>query len=159
MICFYTGCVRKNEWISQGNKIGKASSNPNFIVAIRFANTCSLFVEYNIIHMMSLASDTGVEEFSEVIHHSRGHIWWNRRDFFSNRCLQLVQCMWSMFINFRLQMAPKEEIAARNECGRLVEWRSQTLHFSKTSLRRIHAVHPRRNGRLKSTHSFWRTLY
>jgi hypothetical protein len=70
----YTGCVRKNGWISQGNKIGKASSNPNFIATIRFANTCSLFVEYNIIHMTSLAFDTDVEAFSEVIHHSRSYV-------------------------------------------------------------------------------------
>jgi hypothetical protein len=82
-------CVIKNGWISQGNKICKASSNPNFIVSLRFTSTCSLFVEYNI-HMKSLASDTDVEVFSEVIHHSRCHIWWNRRHFFSNRCLQLV---------------------------------------------------------------------
>jgi hypothetical protein len=31
-------------------------------------------VEYNI-HMKSLASDTDVEAFSEVIHRSRCHIW------------------------------------------------------------------------------------
>jgi hypothetical protein len=36
----YTGCVRKNGWISQGNKIGKTSSNPNIIVTIRFASPC-----------------------------------------------------------------------------------------------------------------------
>ena len=54
-------------------------------------------VEYNILHMMSLGIDTGVETPSEV-HHSHGHRWCYLLDFFPNRRLQLNQITWTMFV-------------------------------------------------------------
>ncbi|KAJ4446949.1 hypothetical protein ANN_13651 [Periplaneta americana] len=50
-----------------------------------------LFMENNIIHMMSLAFNTGIEAFSDVRHHFHSHSWCNCHDFFTNRCLQFVQ--------------------------------------------------------------------
>ncbi|KAJ4446544.1 hypothetical protein ANN_13240 [Periplaneta americana] len=36
----------------------------------------------------------GIEAFSEVRRHFHSHSWWDCRDFFTNRRLQFVQCMW-----------------------------------------------------------------
>ncbi|KAJ4445340.1 hypothetical protein ANN_07145 [Periplaneta americana] len=47
-------------------------------------------------------------------YHFHRHSWCNCHDFFTNRCLQFVQCMWSMFTNLRLQMVPKKEVASDN---------------------------------------------
>ncbi|KAJ4434428.1 hypothetical protein ANN_22990 [Periplaneta americana] len=74
-----------------GQENCKDSSNQKFIVINRFTNTCSLFTVYNIIHMMSLAFDTGIEAFSEVRRNFRSHSWWDYRNFFTNRRLQFVQ--------------------------------------------------------------------
>ncbi|KAJ4443615.1 hypothetical protein ANN_05289 [Periplaneta americana] len=87
--------VRQKERMDfTGQENCKDSSNQNFIVIGRFTNTCSLFMVYNIIHMMSLAFDTGIEALSEVRRHFHSHSWWDCRDFFTNRPLQFIQCMW-----------------------------------------------------------------
>ncbi|KAJ4436603.1 hypothetical protein ANN_16636, partial [Periplaneta americana] len=56
-----------------GQENCKDSSNQKYIVINRFTNTCSLFMVYNIIHMMFLAFDTGIEAFSEVRRHFHSH--------------------------------------------------------------------------------------
>ena len=60
---------------------------------------------------MFLGIHTGVETSSEVPHYSHGHSWCYPLDFFPNLCLQLNQNMWTMFVYFPFQIAPKEEIA------------------------------------------------
>ena len=45
------------------------------------------FVEYKILHMMSLGTHTEVETSSEVAHHSHGHSWCYLLDTFPNRLL------------------------------------------------------------------------
>ncbi|KAJ4439288.1 hypothetical protein ANN_07409 [Periplaneta americana] len=62
------------------------------VVAGIFTNTCSLFMVYNTIHMMSLAFDTGIEAFSEVRRNFHSHSSWDCRNFFTNRRLQFIQC-------------------------------------------------------------------
>ena len=59
---------------------------------------------------MSLHINTGVETSSEVPHHSHNHSWCYLLDFFLNRRLQLNQIIWTMFVYFSFQIAPKEEI-------------------------------------------------
>ena len=75
---------------------------------------------YNILHVMSLGIDTGVETSFEVPHHSHGHSWCYLLDFFPNHCLQLKQITWTKFVNFFFSNSPKEEITRRKfglPCG------------------------------------------
>ncbi|KAJ4451074.1 hypothetical protein ANN_02512 [Periplaneta americana] len=51
--------------------------------------------EQTFLHYLQyLRASKGIEVFSEVRRNFHSHSWWDCRNFFTNRRLQFVQCMW-----------------------------------------------------------------
>ena len=112
-------------------------------------------MEYNILHMISLGIDTGVETSFEVTHYSHGHSWcyfrataclladrWGER---RSYCLTAsrftgVRTVFGHPGGFFLNANPvartesihlKIGLRAVNECRRPAKWRLQSLHSWK----------------------------